>query len=383
MRRIVALGLTGILCLLTLGSYDALGAAEPAAVLVVKASSDSGYRTELPVDSAELLKAIQRKNRPSRQDVSMPLTDTFLILKRKDTAETEFSVDSQGGLRNGEGAALDLPPEVQGELHRLRLQARKQHYGEMTPWSDVKRKLPLKSVSTVKDLETGLSFRVQRRAGSKHADMQPLTKADTEVMKEIYGGEWSWRRRAVLVEYEGHRFAGSMHGMPHGGDGIPDNGFSGHFCIHFHGSTTHGSGNTDPDHQWMIRKAAGRWDETFAAASPGDIIESFLVAVNQHDPELLKHGFARMDHPQLVAFLGEMKEIKAIRIAASKDKRKPASWDGLLSADVPVELTLHRSGMRPEKQVFTFLMRRAGPDAPWKIDGINRISPHGKGMKSP
>ncbi|UUZ83366.1 DUF4829 domain-containing protein [Paenibacillus sp. P26] len=41
-----------------------------------------------------------------------------------------------------------------------------------------------------------------------------------------------------------------------------------------------------------------------------------------------------------------------------------------------MQLILHRSGHRPEKQTFTFVMHRTAPNAPWKIDGMNRISPH-------
>ena len=69
---------------------------------------------------------------------------------------------------------------------------------------------------TVIDVETGKSFDVQRRAGSHHADVQPLTRKDTKVMKEIYHGHWSWRRRALLILAENRLLAASMHGMPHG-----------------------------------------------------------------------------------------------------------------------------------------------------------------------
>ncbi|MCC3377949.1 hypothetical protein LKX83_33445, partial [Cohnella sp. REN36] len=70
-------------------------------------------------------------------------------------------------------------------------------------------------------------------AGKYHADVQPLTKADTKIMKQIYNGKWSWKRKAIVVKKDHHYYAASMQGMPHGGDGIPDNSFSGHFCIHF------------------------------------------------------------------------------------------------------------------------------------------------------
>ncbi len=35
-------------------------------------------------------------------------------------------------------------------------------------------------------------------------------------MKEIYGGKWSWKRRAIIVIHQDQWIAASMHGMPHG-----------------------------------------------------------------------------------------------------------------------------------------------------------------------
>ncbi|MDQ7862438.1 hypothetical protein RCO48_19805 [Peribacillus frigoritolerans] len=42
--------------------------------------------------------------------------------------------------------------------------------------------------------------------------------------------------------------AASMHGMPHGA-GALQNGFSGHFCVHFSGSITHRLKNEDLSHK--------------------------------------------------------------------------------------------------------------------------------------
>jgi hypothetical protein len=107
------------------------------------------------------------------------------------------------------------------------------------------------------DIYTGASFYVQRREGSCHVDAQPLTAEDTAIMKKIYGGQWSWKRRGIIVEVRGSRIAASMHGMPHGGGKITDNNFPGHFCIHFLGSLIHGGG-MDILHHREILKAAGK-----------------------------------------------------------------------------------------------------------------------------
>jgi hypothetical protein len=98
--------------------------------------------------------------------------------------------------------------------------------------------------------------------------VQPLTAFDTAVMREIYGGRWSWARRPVLVEVGGHRLAASMNGMPHGAGSIGGNDFPGHFCIHFLLSEVHRSGRVDPQHLLAILAAAGVRPDGPAPAGP-------------------------------------------------------------------------------------------------------------------
>ena len=116
------------------------------------------------------------------------------------------------------------------------------------------RKIPKGATFKVKDIKTGKVFTVKRWSGGNHIDAEPASKSDTAVMKSIYG-HWSWKRRAVLVKYNGHVYAGSMNGMPHGTQTISGNNFDGHFCIHFYGSKTHGSKKVDAMHQSMVAEA--------------------------------------------------------------------------------------------------------------------------------
>lgn len=111
------------------------------------------------------------------------------------------------------------------------------------------------TTAVVTDVLTGKSFTVIRKSGTNHADVEPLTAEDTKIMKSIYGGTWSWDRRAIWVEIDGQLYAGSMNGMPHGKEIVCDNNFSGHFCIHFTGSRTHGTNRVDERHQAAVQKA--------------------------------------------------------------------------------------------------------------------------------
>ena len=119
--------------------------------------------------------------------------------------------------------------------------------------------IPKGAVFTVKDCRTGKTFQCKRWSGANHMDSMPLTKSDTAVMRSLYG-QWSWRRRPILVKYNGHVYAASMNGMPHGTTTIKNNGFPGHFCIHFYKSMTHGSKKVDPTHQSCEAIAMGyKW----------------------------------------------------------------------------------------------------------------------------
>lgn len=111
-------------------------------------------------------------------------------------------------------------------------------------------------VATVTDVKTGLSFKAKRTGGIYHADAQPLTTADTEIMYKIYGYKWQWTRRAIWVTVDGKTYAASMNGMPHGEtDSMPDNGFDGCFCIHFLNSKTHEGNRVDSAHQSCVQEA--------------------------------------------------------------------------------------------------------------------------------
>jgi hypothetical protein len=135
------------------------------------------------------------------------------------------------------------------------------------------------TVATVTDVATGLKFKLKRTYGYNHADCETLRLKDTEILKQIYGGQWSWERRAVIVEINGQKIAASITGMPHAGrddqpaniqvsnrskgygygynlDAVKGNGMDGHIDIHFLGSKTHGTNRVDPQHQAKVKEAA-------------------------------------------------------------------------------------------------------------------------------
>ncbi|KAB2952264.1 LysM peptidoglycan-binding domain-containing protein [Heliorestis acidaminivorans] len=115
-------------------------------------------------------------------------------------------------------------------------------------------------VFTVVDVQTNKSFKVKMLGGYNHADVEPLTRQDTAVMREIFNHQWTWTPRAIVVYKDGMNIAASLSGMPHSFNTISDNGVTGHFDIYLLNSTAHGSASDVyiRQHQDMIQKAGGR-----------------------------------------------------------------------------------------------------------------------------
>ncbi|MBS4190883.1 hypothetical protein KHA94_11885 [Bacillus sp. FJAT-49705] len=234
---------------------------------------------------------------------------------------------------------------------------------EMIPWENVNKILPKYSKFTVMDVETGKKFQVQRRAGSHHADVQPLNSKETKIMKEIYGGEWSWKRRAIIVIHKGQWIAASMHGMPHGA-GALENNFPGHFCIHFYGSTTHRTNFMDLSHKLMILKAASLLEEYAGSANPYEVISAYIAGIKQQDAKIIS-----IFSLQTIKWKKYVKRIDNIQL--NRMPVLPAEdFIGDLSLEIPVEIELimKNSGKKYFKGKI-YLVRFSHADA-WKIDSV-------------
>ncbi len=234
---------------------------------------------------------------------------------------------------------------------------------EMVPWDTVNEILPRKSFFTIIDVETGLYFRVQRRAGSRHADVQPLTIDDTKIMKKIYSGKWSWKRRAIIVKYGDQMIAASMHGMPHGA-GALKNGFPGHFCVHFLGSTTHSSKEPDIAHKLMLLKAGGKLDEYISNADPYHLIDIFAAGINQTDRKIIKKTLLpNMNNKNLYKTLNQI----TIFSITNMSYLPLNDLKGLLSMEIAAEVEIYRENQGKERKQIVFILVRNSIVDRWYI----------------
>lgn len=138
-------------------------------------------------------------------------------------------------------------------------EAKSSQVGELVSWPDANKLFPRGGTATLRDFATGREFKIYRLFGSNHADCEPVTAEDSRIMKECFGGQWSWNRRAAILIINGRYIACSMAGMPHGtSQHILNNNFNGHFDLHFLNSRTHATNLVDPAHQAAVRRAAGK-----------------------------------------------------------------------------------------------------------------------------
>jgi len=122
-------------------------------------------------------------------------------------------------------------------------------------WSEANSLLPRRAEFTVVDVKTGYTYKCIRVGGSLHADVEPATATDTNIMYHSFNGKWSWARRPVWVVYNGVRMAASINCQPHGYETVAGNDMMGQVCIHFMNSRTHGGNVVDSAHQSCINEA--------------------------------------------------------------------------------------------------------------------------------
>ncbi|MBD2872164.1 hypothetical protein [Paenibacillus arenilitoris] len=345
--------------------------------MYVRASSKAEFASELRFTNRELTSALGKAAREAAPAPAL-LRDVELTIAEAGGGLELYRLEETGNLWKEEGRErIVLSGQAADLLLRYASALRQRHYGKLVAWEEAKELLPRKSVFSVTDIESGLTFRVQRRAGSDHADVQPLTKKDTQIMKHIYRDKWSWKRKAVLVHSDGKWVAASMNGMPHGGDGIPDNDFSGHFCIHFYLSSTHKSDQPDLAHQLMVHKAAGGLQPYFDVASPAVLAKTVVVVMNHHDPELLGQLTAGLPTEESDAIVREMVRLSSIQEQRlKKDSRESGGagepeqgmgTDGNLSAEVAVPVAMEaRDGSR-ERARYLFQLKRESVRSPWRF----------------
>lgn len=121
-----------------------------------------------------------------------------------------------------DGAGTDVTPPSVSQLKLL-------HW-----FNDIKPTLKSRCIFTIYDPATGLSWKLRLYSAGRHADSEPLTLTDTQVMFKAFGNQNTWNQKPVYVLLpNGTWTIAAMHNVPHLSGSIKDNGFDGHLCVHF------------------------------------------------------------------------------------------------------------------------------------------------------
>ncbi len=197
------------------------------------------------------------------------------------TAFQEFYKLKADGVAGMETIAKMIQLGYVNQVQVVSRQSSERRFGEYITWPTVMEMIDKgKTVFVIEDFNTGTTFKMLAAYGGVHSDVEPLTSSDSQIIKKLWGGEYSWVRRPVLVHLNGKIIAASLNGMPHAGmDNMPEgqyintrsggygygynfdtvkgNHFDGHLCLHFKDSKLHANRKIDSKHQKNVRIAAG------------------------------------------------------------------------------------------------------------------------------
>ncbi len=100
-------------------------------------------------------------------------------------------------------------------------------------YSEIRDRAKLMPDVVIYDPDTGLHFNLHMFSLGKHADSEPPTAADTDVLNQICGVN-SWTPHYVWVIFtDGRVYIGSIHSHGHSVDHTSGNNLEGHICLHF------------------------------------------------------------------------------------------------------------------------------------------------------
>ena len=100
-------------------------------------------------------------------------------------------------------------------------------------YTEIRSRAKLMPDVVIYDPDTGLHYNLHMFSFGKHADSEPVTKEDVEIMNRIIG-EDDWSPKYVWVIFsDGRVYIGSTHSKGHTVDHNNANGLTGHICLHF------------------------------------------------------------------------------------------------------------------------------------------------------
>ena len=146
-------------------------------------------------------------------------------------SKTIAALNSANGGNSGTSATTPPTSDDVGLGNSILAMARSVKYEYW--YSTVRNECRKYPYCTLFDPETGISWQVHMFSYGKHAEIEPLTAADTEKMYQVCGYQ-KWTPKPVWVIFaDGTIRIATTHSVPHEVQHITDNNFAGHACLHF------------------------------------------------------------------------------------------------------------------------------------------------------
>lgn len=142
--------------------------------------------------------------------------------------------------------------------------------GVLSDWTAINELIPVNTIFTVTDFNSGISFNMQRIGGINYAQVKTVTPADYNAFLEVFGSE-SWDHRSVLVEYGDTKYAASLFGMPTNNEAsASSDNMNGYTELFFNNSASDLYGIPDEEHNAAITRIAAPDTAASAAEAEGD-----------------------------------------------------------------------------------------------------------------
>ena len=146
-----------------------------------------------------------------------------------ESAEPAGGGSGNGGSGNGGSDSNSLPPGAGQAEGPPVSSVRLLHW-----FNEIKPSVRVGQTIVVFDPVAKLQWELKFYSLGRHADSEPKTLADTQIMFKAFGNTNTWTPKAVYVKLpSGAWTLAAMHNVPHLSGSVQNNGFDGHLCVHF------------------------------------------------------------------------------------------------------------------------------------------------------
>lgn len=172
-------------------------------------------------------------------------------------ADGTVGAQSLGIIFSAQAIRAPIPQNVKIPIGE-KANGKQKQTGNLVKWSEVKALLVSGQSYELIDFNTGTTLSMTFVGGEQHAEMECASANDTVIYKELFGGDFSYFKRPMLIGVNNELIACSLQGQPHGEDSVARNDMTGHACLYFYESKSHVGALPDVEHINNVYMAAGR-----------------------------------------------------------------------------------------------------------------------------